>query len=143
LDTSFFQAERPADRAQQGRFAATVRSEDRGDLRGWQRQRQLSKQPVFRSEPMACILYADHAALLRVLRRSSRAKMGVPTIAVIMPTGISARVNDRASVSATTRKMAPRRAETGRIRRLSAPTIIRARFGMMRPTQPIVPLTAT
>ena len=61
-----------------------------------------------------------------------------------MPTGISTgemRVRD--TVSAAVRKEAPRRKEQGTIILLSTPNIILSMWGIIRPTNPIVPVSDT
>ena len=63
---------------------------------------------------MAGVFNADNAARFAAFLRNRMAKTGVPTIAVMMPTGISAGVKSRASVSAIMRKIAPISADAGR-----------------------------
>ena len=63
--------------------------------------------------------------------------------AVIIPTGISTgEITVRDMVSAAVRKDAPNRNEQGTMILLSAPRIILKIWGIMRPTNPIGPVTA-
>src|SRR4029453_19149037 len=86
-----------------------------------------------------------HVRSLRAAaRRSRNTNRGPPASAVIAPTGSSRPPSTvRATVSHSTRKAAPPRAEAGRRSRWSGPTLSRSRCGMMRPTKPIRPETET
>ena len=68
---------------------------------------------------------------------------GAPTSAVTAPTGISAAVALRQSVSTTVKNAAPSSADAGNRRRWSGPKSMRARCGITRPTHAISPATAT
>ena len=69
-------------------------------------------------------------------------KNGAPKQAVIIPTGISF-VKVLVSVSDQMRRIAPARAAAGKRKRWSGPTIRRITCGVIRPTNPIDPATAT
>jgi len=61
-----------------------------------------------------------------------------------MPIGISSgAITVRAAISAQSNKIAPSRAEAGMTRRLSPPTSIRATWGTISPTNPMMPEKAT
>ena len=68
--------------------------------------------------------------------------MGIPTRLVKMPMGISKEETPRMMSSAIIMMLAPIAAEIGTTRRLSAPNIIRTRWGTMSPIQPMTPATA-
>jgi excinuclease ABC subunit A len=76
--------------------------------------------------------------------RSSQTKNGTPTKAVTTPTGSSVgAAATRARASASTRKAAPSSAEAGRRKRWLPPQSSRIMCGMIRPTKPMIPATAT
>src|SRR5690606_22546851 len=79
----------------------------------------------------------------RRTRDRTRTKIGMPTISVTMPMGISIPESDRARMSAPTRKDAPSRAEAGIRRMFIGPIISRAICGMIRPIQPMMPTIDT
>ena len=64
-----------------------------------------------------------------------------PKNAVNIPRGISPGSNERARSSQIMLKMAPNPMLIGMVRWLSAPVMIRARFGMINPTQLMMPDT--
>jgi len=62
---------------------------------------------------------------------------------VITPSGISSAEIERARSSTSSRKEAPVKNAAGSSRLCSGPTIKRARCGIISPTQPMIPVTAT
>ena len=79
-----------------------------------------------------------------LLRFKSQTKKGPPSMAVIMPTGIS--VGARrvlAKVSHITKKLAPNRVDAGISILRSGPTNNRTIWGTINPTKPIGPQVAT
>ena len=74
----------------------------------------------------------------------SHTKNGPPSIAVIIPTGISVgAMIILASVSHKTRKLAPKNMDAGNNILRSGPTISHTICGTISPTNPIGPLMAT
>ena len=83
---------------------------------------------------------ANQYLLTFLLALNKYKKKGPPNKAVIIPTGISiGEIIVRAMVSANTIKMPPINAEAGRRILLSAPNRILATWGMIKPTNPIIP----
>src|SRR5262249_38592253 len=76
-------------------------------------------------------------------RARSQRKNGAPSTAVNMPSGVSTRARLRASRSTSSMNEAPSSMAAGSSRPKRGPTIMRAMWGIIRPTQPITPETAT
>ena len=70
-------------------------------------------------------------------------KNGIPIIDVTIPIGISLAKQLRHTLSTISKYKAPNKVEKSIILRLSCPTIILAIWGIIMPTQPIIPPTAT
>src|SRR6185295_9456578 len=84
--------------------------------------------------------FEDHASVLR----SSRAKSGTPTRAVMTPTGSSSgRTTVRATTSDSTRNDPPTTKTRGRSERCSGRETVRTACGTTSPTNPMMPQVAT
>jgi len=71
-------------------------------------------------------------------------KKGAPTAAVIIPMGNSAGATMVLAIqSVSTKTAAPNNMDTGISQRILAPTSMRAMWGIIKPTKPIIPVNAT
>src|SRR6185437_14066498 len=134
--------EQPQQRAQERRLAAPVGTEDADHLA--RRDRKLDRAPDdAAAEADGEAVRRERHADLRNENARSAMKTGVPTKAVATPGGISMGKAVRQSVSTTSMNAAPSTIESGSTRANAAPASSRAACGITRPTQPMVPASAT
>src|SRR5262249_30217914 len=127
-------------RAHERALAASVRSDDRGDLRARRRQRHALQRLAW----LTRISHAHVGELDHVRRLSVERKNGTPRIAVTAPSGSSAGGSaTRATRSAATTRNAPVSALAANTTRWPVAPRRRAMCGTTSPTNPTNPAAAT
>src|ERR687896_1314425 len=133
--------EQAEDGAKQSRLSAAVGPEHAHDFSGTEGEAHVAADSAA-GKPEGERIDGEHHHGLRASAKSQR-KNGVPISAVSTPGGTSIVAMVRQRVSTASRNAAPSSMASGSRRAKSGPTRSRAACGMRRPTQPMMPLTAT